>query len=134
MLEQVVLGEKSGVALRSDLVIQGRAKELKEMDDHFVYVWVDPRDYAGVKVEKSRWIDDYKGDIVLSRLVVQQYNDGYRPDTFAGTPPLGRPGRCCRWRRASSPAASARFASSTRVWPSSTRLSRRRSWCSRQRA
>jgi hypothetical protein len=40
------------------MVIEGRKEELRQMNDHCVYEWVDEREARGHKVETSRWLDD----------------------------------------------------------------------------
>ena len=87
-------GDKTGKLLDPEKVIKGRLTELKHMNDHHVYDWIDEADIPkGTKVETSRWLDDLKprdGDEnnVRSRIVVQQYNVDKRHDVHQGTPPL----------------------------------------------
>eukprot|EP00969_Alexandrium_andersonii_P213813 9441946-Alexandrium_andersonii.AAC.1 len=62
--EEVVYGEKSGLPLDREKVIQGRLLERKQMNDHHVYDEVPEAEKpAGVKVETSRWLEDIKGDL-----------------------------------------------------------------------
>ena len=87
-------GDKTGKLLDPEKVIKGRLTELKHMNDHHVYDWIDEAEIPkGTKVETSRWLDDIKprdGDEnnVRSRIVVQQYNVDKRLDVHQGTPPL----------------------------------------------
>ena len=87
-------GDKTGKLLDPEKVIKGRLTELKHMNDHHVYDWIDEAEIPkGTKVETSRWLDDIKprdGDenSVHSRIVVQQYNVDKRLDVHQGTPPL----------------------------------------------
>ena len=87
-------GDKTGKLLDPEKVIKGRLTELKHMNDHHVYDWIDEAEIPkGTKVETSRWLDDLKprdGDenSVRSRTVVQQYNVYKRLDVHQGTPPL----------------------------------------------
>ena len=87
-------GDRSGKLLDPEKVIKGRLTELRHMNDHHVYDWIDEADIPkGTKVETSRWLDDIKprdGDEnhVRSRIVVQQYNVDKRFDVHQGTPPL----------------------------------------------
>ena len=87
-------GERTGKLLNPEKVIKGRLTELKHMNDHHVYDWIDEADIPkGTKVETSRWLDDLKsrdGDEnhVRSRIVVQQYIVDKRLDVHQGTPPL----------------------------------------------
>ena len=75
-------------------VVEGRLTELKHMNHHYVYDWIDEADIPkSTKIETSRWCDDLKprdGDEtnVRSRAVVQQYNVLNRDDLHQGTPPL----------------------------------------------
>ena len=87
-------GDKTGKLLDPEKVIKGRLTELKHMNDHHVYDWIDEAEIPkGTKVEPSRWLDDIKpreGDEnnVRRRIVVQQYNVDKRLDVHQGTPPL----------------------------------------------
>ena len=75
-------------------VVRGRLTELKHMNDHHVYDWIDEANIPkGTKIETSRWCDDTKprdGDEtnVRSRIVVQQYNVVKRDEVHQGIPPL----------------------------------------------
>ena len=79
-------GDKTGKLFDPEKVIKGRLTELKHMNDHHVYDWIDEAEIPkGTKVETSRWPDDIKprdGDEnnVRSRNVVQQYNVDKRLD------------------------------------------------------
>ena len=70
-------GDRTGKLLNPEKVIKGRLTELKQMNDHHVYDWIDEADIPkSVKVETSRWLEDLKprdGDEnhVRSRIVVQ---------------------------------------------------------------
>ena len=72
--------------------VKGRVTELKHMNDHHVYDWIDEADIPkGTKIETSRWCDDLKpcdGDEtnVPSRVVVR--NVVKRDEVHKGTPPL----------------------------------------------
>ena len=85
-------GDRSGKLLDLEKVVKGRLTELKHMNDHHVYDWIDEADIAkGTKIETSRWCDDLKpreGDEsnVRSRVVVQQHNVVKRDDVHQGTP------------------------------------------------
>ena len=87
-------GDRPGKLLDLVKVVKGRLTELKHMNDHHVYVWIDEVDIPkGTKIEMSRWVDDIKprdGDdtSVRSRVVVQQHNVIKREDVHQGTPPL----------------------------------------------
>ena len=87
-------GDRTGKLLNPEKVIKGRLTELKHMNDHHVYDWIDEADIPkGTKVETSRWLDDLKPrdgdeDHVRSRIVVQQYSFDKRLDVHQGTPPL----------------------------------------------
>ena len=84
-------GDRTGKLFNPEKVIKGRLTELKHMNDHHVYDWIDEADIPkGTKVETSRWLDDLKprdGDEnhVRSRIVVQQYNVDKRLDVHQGT-------------------------------------------------
>ena len=75
-------------------VVRGRLTELKHVNDHHVYDWIDEANILeGTKIETSRCCDDMKprdGDEtnVRSRIVVQQYNVVKRDEFHQGTPPL----------------------------------------------
>ena len=66
--------------------------ELKHMNDHHVYDWIDEASISkGTKIETSRWYDKPRdGDEanVESRIVVQQYNVVKRDEVHQGTLPL----------------------------------------------
>ena len=87
-------GDRTGKLLNPEKVINGRLTELKHMNDHHVYDWIDEADIPkGTKVETSRWLNDLQprdGDEnhVRSRIVVQQFNVGNRHDVHQGTPLL----------------------------------------------
>ena len=50
-------GDKTGKLLDPEKVIKGRLTELKNMNDHHVYDWIDEIDIPkGTKVETSRWL------------------------------------------------------------------------------
>ena len=76
-----------------DNVVKGRLTELRHMNDHHVYDWIDEADIpTGTRIETSRWCDDLKprdGDEtnVRSRVVVQQSNVVKRDEHHQGTPP-----------------------------------------------
>ena len=54
-------GDKTGKLLDPEKVIKGRLTELKHMNDHHVYDWIDEAEIPkGTKVETSRWLDDLK--------------------------------------------------------------------------
>ena len=63
-------GDKTGKLLDPEKVIKGRPTELKHMNDHHVYDWIDEAEIPkGTKVETSRWLDDLKprdGDVQLT--------------------------------------------------------------------
>ena len=53
--------DKTGKLLDPEKVIKGRLTELKHMNDHHVYEWIDEAKIPkGTKVETSRWLDDIK--------------------------------------------------------------------------
>ena len=87
-------GDRTGKLLNPEKVIKGRLTELKHMNDHHVYEWIDEADILkGTKVETSRWLDDLKprdGDEshVRSRILVPQYGVDKRLDVHQGTSPL----------------------------------------------
>ena len=52
-------GDKTGKLLDQEKVIKERLTELKHMNDHHVYDWIDEAEIPkGTKVETSRWFDD----------------------------------------------------------------------------
>ena len=94
-------GERTGKLVDPEKVVRGRLTELKHMNDHHVYDWIDGASIPkGTKIETSRWCDDIKprdGDKtnVRSRIVVQQYNVVKRDAghaTVAGSEDVARVG------------------------------------------
>ena len=87
-------GDRTGKLLDQVKVGKGRLTELKHMNDHHVYEWIDEADIPkATKIETSRWVDDITprdGDdtSVRSCVVVQQYNVIKREDVHQGNPPL----------------------------------------------
>ena len=54
-------GNRTGKLLNAEKVIKGRLTELKHMNDHHLYDWIDEADIPkSVKVETSGWLDDLK--------------------------------------------------------------------------
>ena len=92
--ESDLYGDRSGKLLDPVKVVKSRLIELKHMNAHHVYDWIDEADIPkGTKIETSRWCDDTRprdGDEtnVRSRVVVQQCNIINRGDVHQGTPPL----------------------------------------------
>ena len=69
-------GDRTGMLMDPETMVKGRLTELKHMNDHHVYDWIDEADIDG---------DETK---VRSRVVVQQYNSVKRDEVHQGTPPL----------------------------------------------
>ena len=67
---------QTGKLLDLEKVIKCKLTELKHMNDHHVYDWIDETEIPkGTKVETSRWLDDFKPrdgyeNSVRSRFVV----------------------------------------------------------------
>ena len=69
-------------------VRKARAKELKHMQNHYVFEVVWPSEVGSLTKVRSNWLQDKKGDAVKARCVAQQVAHRKRDDVFAGTPLL----------------------------------------------
>ena len=72
-------GDRTGKLMDPEKVARGRLTELKHMNDHHSYDWIDEASQKGTMIGTSRWCDDIKprdGDEtnVRSRIVAQQCN------------------------------------------------------------
>ncbi|CAK0804301.1 unnamed protein product, partial [Prorocentrum cordatum] len=82
----------AGEELLTELVVNGRAKEMKSMEEFEGFEWVPFEDW--MKPFDTKWIDSKKYDlqtgewIVRSRCVHRGYSDGTDPMNFAGAPAL----------------------------------------------
>ena len=90
--EWVAYDDVSGAALNPKHVQEARQVEMEYFKKMNVYTKVSRWDIpAGTKVVKVKWIDINKGDtdnpVMRSRLVAMEFNDGDRPELYAGTPP-----------------------------------------------
>lgn len=86
----VVYGERSGLALDPVNVAEGRLREFRQMNNHYIYDYVPLAEIPkGQRIETARWLDDLNPAAEDPEAVRSRVDDQMaRDECFQGTPLL----------------------------------------------